>query len=103
MLSEVVSTLEELQRLHRLNLELLEQLDVTCTWLFDNHVKMPNESAFYSLLSKTKAILVEIQADELKTLMYNISRRKVTTFDEKEETDGDVTEPYFRFCKVLEA
>jgi len=93
MLSEVVSTLEELQRLHRLNLELLEQLDVTCTWLFDNHVKMPNDSAFYSLLSKTKAILVEIQADELKTLMYNISRRKVTDNHGAGETDDKVPVP----------
>jgi hypothetical protein len=95
-LSEVVDTLQELQRLHQLNVELLEQLDVTCTWLIDNHIKMPNESTFYSLLSKTKAILEEIHDKETKTLQYTIiNRRKVTV----SKTDEEVPVPLWTIYK----
>ena len=89
-LEAVTKTLNELQRLHELNVELLEQLDVACTWLIDNRVQVPNESVFYSLLSKSKVLLEEMQADEPIILRYTTnSRRKVTLF----KTDEEVPEP----------
>lgn len=66
-LQEVIEALQELERLHQLNIELLEQLDVACGWLLDNHIQLPNASTFCSLLTKSKALLKEIQATEPKT------------------------------------
>ena len=89
MLSEVNSTLQELQRLHQLNIELLEQLDVTFSWLLDNHIKLPNESAFYSLVLKARALMIEIQAGE-----PNIQYKKLADeFLQRKLTDKDFTEP----------
>ena len=94
-LEAVTKTLNELQRLHELNVELLEQLDVACAWLIDNHVQVPNESVFYSLLFKSKALLEEMQTDEPAIIQYScISRRKVTALGEKHGTDEEVPEPH---------
>ncbi len=77
----------------QLNMELLEQLAVTCDWLRNSGIQLPNQSLFDSLLTKTMALLDEIQADDTKILTYNVSRRKVTPFDEKGRTDEEGTEP----------
>jgi hypothetical protein len=68
--SEIIDSLTELKRISQLNMELLEQLSVTCDWLRKSGVKLPNQSAFDSLLNKTMALLDEIQADEPKILVY---------------------------------
>jgi hypothetical protein len=88
-LSDIAETMQELRRMHQLNIELLEQLAVACSFLLQNHVKIPNESTFKSLLRKAWTLLDEIQADEVKGVQYTVSRRKVTPF----RTDEDETEP----------
>jgi hypothetical protein len=79
--------------MHELNLELLEQLSVTCDWLLEKHISLPNESTFCSLLIRAKTLLSEIQADESKILQYRTisNRRNVTDFktDDKEPVPAD--------------
>jgi hypothetical protein len=84
----LAETMQELQRMHQLNLELLEQLDVACSFLLQNQVKIPNKSTFKSLLRKAWALMDEIRADEIN--IHTVSRRKVTDFG----TDEDETEPF---------
>jgi hypothetical protein len=68
-LTEVIDSLSELKRMYQLNVELLEQLAVTCEWLKKSGVHIPNEDTFNSLLNKTTTLLDEIQADSPKTLL----------------------------------
>jgi hypothetical protein len=90
--SEVIDTLIELKRLHQLNLELLEQLDVTCSWLLDNGIKLPNENKFHSLLIKARALLIEIQT---ATPKFSYQKLADETLQGK-RTDGDFTESGYR-------
>ena len=92
-MTEIINTLTELKQMHRLNMELLEQFSIACDFLLKSGVSVPNASTFASLLNKSMALLNEIQADEPKTLQYNINRRKVTDFGEKDGTVGEVPEP----------
>lgn len=69
-LQEVIDTLSELKRLHQLNFELLEQLNVTCQWMIDTHLCIPNEEKMRSLIGKSLILLNEIRADEPKILQY---------------------------------
>ena len=69
-LTEIIDTLTELKRMHQLNLELFEQLNVACGWLLEHKIPVPNASTFYSLLVKAKALLIEIQAETPKMLHY---------------------------------
>ena len=80
-LSNISASLSELRRMYQLNAELMEQLSVTLSFLRQNNIRLPNQDTFDSLLNKTAALLDEIQADEPKILQYNVSRRKVTDFD----------------------
>jgi cytoplasmic iron level regulating protein YaaA (DUF328/UPF0246 family) len=83
--------------MHQLNLELLEQLDVACGWILDNHITIPNSSLLASLLAKAKALLRELQSTEPKIMQYqklsdkscHSNRRKVTDF----RNDDKETEP----------
>ena len=77
--------------MHQLNLELLEQPDVACGWILDNHITIPNSSLIASLLLKAKALLKELQSTEPKIMQYqrlsdegyhdDDNRRKVTRTD----------------------
>jgi hypothetical protein len=88
-LTEIIDTLQEVERLHQLNLELLEQLNVISGWLVEHDIPIPNPHILYSLLAKAKVLLNEIQSDEPKILQYRVIRRKVT----EEKSDDKVTEP----------
>ena len=88
-LSEVIDTLQELKRMHQLNMELLEQFSVTCGYLLKSGVQIPNARTFASLLNKAMFLLEEIKADEPTIIQYTNSRRKVTPF----KTDEEVPEP----------
>ena len=89
-LSTIIGTLQELERMHQLNLELLEQLDVIFQWILENDVAIPNKDKFDTLLSRMRSILKEIYFSTPKSLIY----RKLT--DEKKHlngTDEEVPEP----------
>ena len=90
-LSEIIGTLRELERLHQLNLELLEQLNVICDWLVEHDIPIPNPQSLYSLLSKAKSILNEIENSEPRILHFQAIRRKVT----EEKSDDKVPVPLF--------
>lgn len=92
-LQEVIDTYQELQRMHKLNIEMLEQLAVACDYLVTNQIQLPNASTFASLLSKAMVLMDEIQADEPKILQYTTNRRKFTAPFHGNKTDEDVTEP----------
>lgn len=77
-LTEIISTLSELKRLHQLNLELLEQLNISCGWLLEHNISIPNAETLCSLLSRAKALVAEIEADTPKIMQYSPIRRKVT-------------------------
>jgi hypothetical protein len=93
-IQETINVLSELKRLHQLNFELLEQLNVTCQWILDNHIAVPNEEKMRSLLGKSLTLLSEIHTDVPDVLIL----RKLT--DERKhpnETDEEGTVPYVRF------
>jgi hypothetical protein len=91
MIREIATSLAQLDRLHQLNLELLEQLDVTCEWLLDSGFQIPNANKLKSLLSKANTLLTEIYDERPSTLLfskpsdgsYHVSsnRRKVNRTD----------------------
>ena len=96
-LNTIVETLQELERLHQLNSELLEQLNVICGWLLEHNIQIPNSEVLLSLLQKAKVLLTEIEADEPKILQYSAIRRKVTEkpsdeFLQRKKSDKDFTE-----------
>lgn len=89
-LSTIIQNLQELQRMHQLNLELLEQLGVFFQWVLDNKMTIPDRDKFDSLLHRTQALMNELYSSNTpKTLQYSSIRRKVT--DRK--SDDKVTEP----------
>lgn len=69
-LSEAIETLQELKRMHQLNMELLEQFSVACDFILKSGIEVPNASMFASLLNKSMTLLNEIQADTPKILTY---------------------------------
>ena len=82
IITETIDTLKELKRMHQLVLELLEQLDVTCGWLLENKIPIPNRDTIYSLLVKTKTLLDEIH-----------SKTSSDEFLQPKKSDKDLTEP----------
>jgi len=89
-LHEAIETLRELERMHQLNYELLEELFVTCRWMIENKIQSPNILTLCSLLSKADSLLAEIKADSPKTLVY----RKIS--DKRKhlkDSDGKVPVP----------
>lgn len=97
-LTAIIDSITELKRMKQLNIELLEQLAVTCRWLRISGISLPNASTFDSLLNKTITLLDEIQADTPIMLQYNVNRRKVTPYGEKDGTDEEVPAPFQGFC-----
>jgi len=85
----------------KLNIELLETLCVTSEYLKDyaekNKIPLPNNSTFYSLISKAEALTEELSnnqlLDEKKYFLGN--RRFLTDSFKKNKTDEDLTEPGF--------
>ena len=73
-LSKIIDTLQELERMHQLNLEMLEQLDVVFKCIIENDVQIPNADKFVSLLSKSQSLLKEIYFSSQKIMQY----RKLT-------------------------
>ena len=89
-LSAIIRALNELQRMHQLNLELLEQYEILCRWITETNLPIPNSEKLRSLLSKTHALLEELyQSNATKYIQYSSSRRKVTD----SRTDEEGTEP----------
>jgi hypothetical protein len=90
-LDEIASTLQELNQMYQLNLELIENLAVTYAFIADNNIPIPNEEKFNSLLNKVRALLREMYLTEKRQIVQyrKVSRRKVTDF----RNDGEVTEP----------
>jgi hypothetical protein len=73
-LTQFSDSISELKRMYQLNVELLEQLAITCDFIKRNKIPVPNEETFNSLLNKTTTLIDEIQADELITLQYSVNR-----------------------------
>jgi hypothetical protein len=91
-LSVIIETLQELERIYQLNLEVLEQLNIICGWILKNDVAIPNKDKLDSMFLKTQALLKELYFSSPKTLHY----RKLT--DEKKQhfrTDEDVPVPLY--------
>lgn len=90
-ISAIIETLQELERMHQLNLEILEQLNVTCEWILKSDISIPNKEKLDSLFLKTQALLKELySSNSLRTLQY----QKLA--DEKKQhfkTDEEVPEP----------
>lgn len=90
ILQEVIDTLQELKRMHQLNMEVLEHLAVTCEFLVSNHVEVPNSSTLASLLAKTMTLLDEIQSSEPNVLQY---QKLADGKKHLHGTDGEVPVP----------
>ncbi len=87
-LNTVIETLQELERMHQLNLELLEQLDVIFEWMLKNDMPIPNKDKLNPLLNKMHSLMKELYFSTPKSLQY----RRVT--DEKKHLYGtDEEEP----------
>jgi hypothetical protein len=91
-INTIIKTLQELERLHQLNLELLEQLNVISGWLVEHDIPIPNPQILYSLLAKTKSLLTEIEGGEPKFLQYG---KLSDGFLQRKKSDKDFTAPYF--------
>jgi len=76
ILTEIIDALAQLKRMHQLNLELLEQLDVICGWLLKNKIPIPDQDHFCSLLTKAQTLLKEIYSDSPAFLQHQ--KRKPT-------------------------
>lgn len=83
ILTEIISTLQELKRMHQLNYELLEQLNVACGYFLENHIRMPNEEKLASLLTKATTLLEDMN-----------SKPPSDGFLQHKKSDKDFTEPY---------
>jgi len=100
-LSSVIQNLHELQRMHQLNLELLEQLGVFFQWVLDNKIAIPDKDKFESLLHRTQALMNEL---------YSPNRPRILQYqeiaDEKEQhfrTDEEEPVPSARnICSLRE-
>ena len=93
-LSTIIQKLEELERLHQLNLEMLEQMGVIYDWIIKNDLPIPNRDKLFSLLGKHNALLKELYNGTPKIIQYTaLSKRKVTDNYQTDETNGEVTEP----------
>jgi hypothetical protein len=89
-LHEVIETLQELERMHQLNYELLEQLSVTCRWMTENKIQSPNILTLCSLLSRVDSLLAEMKANSPKTIIY---QKLSDGRKHSEESNGEVTVP----------
>ena len=69
-LSQTIQALQELQRMHQLNLELLEQLGVFFEWILNSEINIPDKEKFNSLFFKTKALLEELYCGKSYTFVY---------------------------------
>lgn len=90
-LLEAAEILQELKRMHQLNMELLEQLSIACDYLLKSAVAVPNANLFASLLNKAMALLNEIQSDSPNILQYQkVADEKKQHFgtDDKEPVPG---------------
>jgi hypothetical protein len=90
-LTPTIQALQELQRMHQLNLELLEQLSVFAEWVINNHNSIPNRDKLESLLHKTQALMKELYSSNSQNMLQY---QKLT--DEKKHpfrTDDKGTEP----------
>jgi hypothetical protein len=99
-IQETIDTLNELKRLHQLNFELLEQLNVVCQWMLDNYIHVPDEEKMRSLLGKSLTLLREIQADTPQIILYQkLADKKKQTYG----TDEEEPEPFMLMkpCSVL--
>jgi len=87
LLKEVRDILNDVTRLRECNEELLETLTVALLWVRDyterNNVPIPNKSNLYSLLSRAKTLIDEMNM-ELPTIRRFFTRGK---------SDKDFTEP----------
>jgi hypothetical protein len=78
MIQVAIETLKELKRMHQLNLELLEQLNVTCQWIIDNNIQVSDEEHMSSLLNKSLTLLNEIYSKPYDDSYHDAqNRRKV--------------------------
>jgi len=84
LLGEIIETLKELRRMHQLNFELLDQLNVACGWVLENHIDLPNKEKLASLLSKGTTLLEEINTESASDEWKHVRK-----------SDDKVPEPFF--------
>lgn len=89
-IQQAIDALTEIKHLHQLNFELLEQLNVSCQYIVDNNIEVPNEPHLRSLLSKSLSLIAELQGKEPKTLIYKKVANESLHGD---KTNGNFTEP----------
>lgn len=69
LLDEATATFNEVLRMHKLNLELTENLLVTSEHLKDyaekHDIPLPDDSTFYSLVNKAEALIEEITGNQI--------------------------------------
>lgn len=90
-LSEIAESLQELEWMHQLNMELLEQLNIVFEFVMQNNIVVPNKEKLSSLILRTQALLEELYFSKPKGFSY----RKLSTqrFFTGEKPDKDFTEP----------
>jgi hypothetical protein len=97
-LTQIINTLQELERMHQLHIEMLEQLDVIFTYIIENDLQIPNKDKLFSLLSKNHALLNELcSSNSLRIIQY----RKLSDGRKHiDDSDTEVTVPYTPLYKV---
>jgi hypothetical protein len=86
LLDEATATFNEILRVHKLNVELLENLSVVSEYLRSyaekHNIPLPDSSKFYSLINKAEALIEEISGKQI-----------TDDFLQRKRTDEDLTEP----------
>ena len=88
MVMEAIETYNELLRLHQLNLELLETLELSLFWIQDfskkNGISIPKRKQIARLLNKTHVLVTEISSQQTLDIQQFFTEKK---------SDKDFTEP----------
>jgi hypothetical protein len=82
VLHSINQTLQELERLHQLNVELTEYLNTIMNWIIVNEIPVPSKEKLFSLLRKAEAIQKEIYGSKISD-----------DFLQRKKSDKDLTEP----------
>jgi hypothetical protein len=65
--------------MHQLNLEMLEQLHVTLSWIIERNIETPNTEKLIALISKSQSLLNEMNSSSPAILQYRKLDRRIFT------------------------
>jgi hypothetical protein len=94
---EILIEWQQVNRMKRLIQELYDQVGGTLFYLLDyakkNDIVLPNRSALYRMADRIHYLMDQMESP--RTPDGNLQS------DRKDKTDGDLTTPYLRYCRLV--